>query len=175
MRGLQFHASAANPSHPSHHLHNRPPTSRTIHKTPASYHHQLAISIPPKPASRTHRSWIHQQLTARSLHEAKPNSILHARPPDIDPDERLLPHADRIHLSRLRSGHHPALNAYKLRLAPNEDGACRWCHDEAETTDHLFNCPSLITDRQTAGVSSTTDIWTKPRAAAEFFRALGLM
>ena len=175
MRGTQFYRAACSPGHPSHHLHNPTHTRRHIHNTPATHYRTLWSHIPPLPPSRVEKSWIHEHFVTKTLDSALPNSVLGEAPPSINPDECSLPRAERVHLARLRCGHHPGLLSYENRLRPASDPTCRWCSGPPETTAHLFtDCTALATHRAAAGIVGPVDLWERPAASVDFLRAAGL-
>ena len=93
---------------------------------------------------------------SQCLPHAPSNSILGSPPPPINPVEASLPRADRVHLSRLRCGHHPAILTYEARLRPDTDPACRWCQGPPESVPHLFHSSrSAHTASQQLGISGT--------------------
>ena len=176
MRGTQFFAAASSPGHPTHHLHNPTITRRHHHNTPASHYRTLWSDIPPLPPSRVEKSWIHQHLVTRALNTAPPNSILGERPPSISPVECSMPRSDRVHLSRLRCGHHLGVLSYEHRIRPATDPTCRWCSGPPETVAHLFNeCLAIATQRAAAGVTDATDLWGRPTESLGFLRSIGLL
>ena len=51
----------------------------------------------------------------------------------------------RVHLSRLRCGHHPGILSYEHHLRPDTDPFCCWCRGPSESVDHLFSeCPASM-------------------------------
>ena len=177
MRGAQTIESAKCPDHPLHQIH-LPPTGRRrqIHTTPGHYYGALCASIPPPPPRRSPGSWLHQHFVLRSLESAPPNSLLHEVPPTISTDERSLPRADRVHLSRLRCGHHPSLLSYECRVRPDTDPACRWCGSVPEDLPHLLlTCSALEDPRNRWGITSLRDLWERPAASLAFLRDAGVI
>jgi hypothetical protein len=59
---------------------------------------------------------IHTEITSKALQQFSPNTILDTCPLPIDPSGSTLDREDRVHLARLRCGHHPDLLSYKRRL-----------------------------------------------------------
>ena len=141
---MQFFVGATNPDHPCSHLHNPRITSSRLRNTPASSFTTLLSSIPPTPLNRNNNAWIHQQSVSTYLESAPQNSLLGESPPQTSGDELLLSRANRVHLARLRCGHHPSIPAYEHRIRPDLDPSCRWCRGDPETVLHLFEeCPNL--------------------------------
>jgi hypothetical protein len=102
--------------------------------------------------------------------------VLGEPPPTISLDEALLPRPDRVHLARVRCGHHPALLSYENRIRPDVDPTCRWCGDSPETVSHIFDgCIGLLAERAVIGIRSSRDLWDRPILAVEFLRSIGLI
>ena len=177
MRGVQCFAAASLTDHPLHRpLHQPLGTRRHIHTTPSDRYSQLSAQIPPLPPLRTERSWIHEFFVSRALSEAAPNSILGEAPPPINPDELSLARGCRVHLARLRCGHHLGLHSYENRIRPEEDPNCRWCGSSPETISHLFGeCPRLAGERGASGVGDPRDLWAAPSASLDFLRSIGVV
>ena len=176
MRGLQFFAAASNPEHPCNHLHHPEPTSRNLRTTPSSHFSGLQDALLPTPPGRTQSSWIHEQSVSQYLESAPGNNLLEAPPPSANQEELSLPRQDRVHLSRLRCGHHPAIPSYEHRLRPDTNPTCRWCQGPAETVTHLFeDCPALGGTRGLRGITTVGDLWTSPAASLGFLRDAGVL
>ena len=176
MRGTQFYAAAANPHHPCNHLHRTATTPRNIHKTPASHYDRLLSSIPQIPPRRTERSWIHEQFVSEYLSQVPDNSLLGEPPPNIANSESVLPRDTRVHLARLRCGHHPSLMTYQNRINQTIDPTCRYCGAAPETVPHLMeDCPPLSTLRAAHGVQLVSHLWSRPAESIEFLRSAGLL
>ena len=176
MRGTQFFSGAADPQHPCHHLHHAAPDPRNIHRTPATHYSNLLNQIPPKPPRRTDKSWIHEQFVAEYLSQIPANSLLGEPPPLIADSESSLPRESRVHLARLRCGHHPSLLTYQNRINPATDPTCRYCGTAPETVPHLLeDCSSLSVLRAAHGVHQTSHLWSRPAETIEFLRSAGLL
>ena len=105
-------------------------------ETPAGHYGDILEEIPT--TDRSHGNEIHTAITARSIAALGPNSILGVPPPKIHQSERDLPRQDRIHLSRLRCGHHPALQAYQHRINSNNPPECPNCGTQPHTVIHVM-------------------------------------
>ena len=177
LRGTQLFTAAASPEHPLHdRLHNPIGTQRQIHTTPSAHYTALRTMIPPPPPQRSESSWLHESFVTRYLAAAPSNSVLGEAPPSLMPGELGLPRQDRVHLARLRCGHHPALLSYENRLRPDVDPTCRWCGTTGETVSHLLgDCAGVAGDRLAAGLSSARDLWARPVQALGFLRSIGLV
>ena len=176
MRGVQFFAGATSEEHPCSHLHNPIVTSRSLRTTPASCYSALHSYLPPTPLDRNRNAWIHQQSVSRHLESAPQNSLLGEPPPPISEEELLLPRVDRVHLARLRCGHHPSVPAYEHRIRPDLDPCCRWCQGVPETVLHLFEeCPNLVGHRSAANITSVRALWDSPSSSLSFLRAVGVL
>ena len=74
-------------------------------------------------------------------------SLFWEAPPPINPDEADLHRQERMHLTRLRSGHHLALRSYENLIRSEVDTACRLCGEGPETVSHIFQeCPQLAVE-----------------------------
>ena len=104
MRGAQFLATASeNPDHPCHYMLAHQPTPCSIKTTPQALYTGLLNTS----------SHIHTHFTNIAIQKLGPNTILGTPPPEIHHSEHALPRTDRVHLSRLRCGHHTALATYQ--------------------------------------------------------------
>ena len=176
MRGAQFFAAASDASHPCHHLHSPIATRRQLHRTPASHFRSLHSNVPPPRPQQSERGRIHEHFVSRFLAAAGPNTVLTVPPPSISPDEGSLPRESRVHLARLRCGHHPALHSYEQRLRPEADPACRWCDLGPETVRHLFEeCQDLTVLRAAQGIAGPQDLWDRPAESLAYLRSAGLL
>jgi hypothetical protein len=177
MRGTQLFASASCPGHPLEHLHHPAQgRRRSIHSTPADYYGAQLAPVPPPPPGRTMCSWLHEFFVTRSLDAAPPNSLLQEAPPAISPVETSLPRSGRVHLARLRCGHHPALLAYQNRIRPEVAPTCRWCGAAPEEPVHLFtDCPELDGLRRMRNITSVRDLWENPVSSLALLREAGLL
>ena len=103
------------------------------------------LYLPPIPDDTSLRTHIHTVYTSRTLDIYPVNSILGTLPHHINTQaESHLPREDRVHLSRLRCGHHTDIPAYMDRIgqAPNPD--CPHCNSAESTIEHiLLHCPAL--------------------------------
>ena len=132
--------------------------------------------IPYLPLERSESSWLHQNFVARALADAPPNTLLGEAPPPVNPDKADLHRQERVHLARLRCGHHLTLRSYESCLRPEGDPAFRWCGEGQETITHIFQeCPQLAVERADAGVSNPRDLWGAPAVALRFAEAIGLI
>ena len=151
-------------------------TSRHIHNTPAEHYRSLYLSLPSRPRGLSERAHIHRELTVRSLDSSPVNSILGSHPPPVDPAEKSLPREDRVHLSRLRCGHHTALPHYMHRIGLAPTAACSLCNRAEGTVVHiLLHCPTLQQLRDTHNIHSLEHLWTHPEESLRFLRAAGVV
>ena len=135
MRGTHFYTSTFDPSHPLHYMQTERRTPRNIHTTPATNIHttpathykQHYDTLPPTPSNSSLRTHIHTTYTKRAIHSFRPNSLLGTRPPPVASSEAVLPRPDRVHLSRLRCGHHPSLPSYMHRIGRAALDLCNFC------------------------------------------------
>ena len=176
MRGTQFFAAAADRQHPCNYLHHPDPTPRNLHRTPATHYGELMNRLPPIPPRRTEKSWIHENFVAEHLMRVPANSILGEPPPLTADSESVLPRESRVHLARLRCGHHPSLLTYQNRIDQSVDPACRFCGEAPETVQHLIeDCHDLAALRAAHGVQCTLDLWSCPAETLEFLRSAGML
>ena len=144
--------------------------------SPAVHFSVLQAFRPPTPHDRSQNAWIHQHSVSKYLEQAPSNSILESPPPPINPVEASLPRADHIHLSHLRSGHHPAILTYEARLCPDTDPACRWCQSPPESVPHLFQeCTALVEARRAHGITTVRDLWDSSSPSLGFLREVGVL
>ena len=90
----------------------------------------------------------------------------------ISPSEAsLLPRADRINLSRLRCGHHPAILSNEHRPRPDTLASCHWRRGPLESIVHLFSeCPGLGVECWTHDITSPSDLWNSTSSSLSFLR-----
>ena len=177
MRGTQTLAAAStNTDHPLNYMAEHPHTPRNIKTTPKTlYHTQILSSLPPRPPQTSFQKHIHTQITRRSIHSLKDNTQLHARPPDIHPSESSLSREDRVHLARLRCGHHPALLSYQKRLNDTVQDTCPGCNTAPHTIKHIMeDCTAHNHTRQQHNIQSLRSLWESPVSAVAFLRDSGL-
>ena len=175
MRGTQFLPSAThNQDHPCSYMSNINPTPRRIVETPAGHYGDILEGIPT--TDRSHGNEIHTAITARSIAALGPNSILGVPPPKIHQSERDLPRQDRIHLSRLRCGHHPALQAYQHRINSNNPPECPNCGTQPHTVIHVMEeCEDFAAQRTAHGIEDVRDLWAEPARSIGYLRDMGLL
>lgn len=171
MMGMQFYAGTVDPDHPCHQLQTPLQTRRHIHNTPAAHYSTLLSNIPPPPDNTSMRKHIHTTVTSQTLSSYRPNTILQDHPPQIADEERGLPRADRVHLSRLRCGHHPVLQSYQCRIGNSPTDTCLRCHGAPDSVRHVMaECPTIAPSRHTHGVSTVRDLWDRPVSCIAFLR-----
>ena len=174
MRGTHQYTSTAHPAHPLHHLRSAPtktPRSRPPHKTPASYYTTHLNSLPPTPDDITLRTHIHTVYTRRAIDAFPPNTILGAPPPIIDTREQHLPREDRVHLARLRCGHHTSIPTYMHRIGRASTPTCVHCNSAVGTVEHvLLHCPALQLHRDRHHIHALEHLWELPEKTVGFLR-----
>ena len=177
MRGTQFLATAVhNPNHPCHYMHNKLPTPRHIKNTPHKHYSNILTSLSPPDNPQNYTKHIHTHLTRRALQSRGPNTLLGHPPPDIDKTETQLSRHHRVHLSRLRCGHHPSLHTYKHRLDATHSDTCPHCQAAPHTTTHIMeDCTAWAVHRQHHNIHNTTQLWSGPCRSAAFLRDAGFL
>ena len=170
----QFLVSALRPGHPSHPLVTQDPGPRAETRKPllqtsflGRVSHLLSPegTLEPSTYSSALRS-IHTSSIRQYITSSPPNRILNTQPPAISPSESSLPREYRTTLSQLRSGHCSRLNEYRHRIGLSPSDQCPECSTSLHTVHHVFNCPAAPT------ALSIEDLWTRPRAVAEFLPSL---
>lgn len=177
MRGTQFLASVINNTDsPCHYLHNHPPTHRQIANTPHR-HYSNILNTMPQPANISHyKKHIHTQLTRQALNNQPHNKILNTPPPDISSTETQLSRSERVHLTRLRCGHHQSLYTYKHRIDNTHTDLCPLCQVSPHTVTHLIvDCPNLAAIRQQHNITTTQQLWSDPVDVVHFLRGAGFL
>ena len=171
MRGTHFYTSTLDPSHPLHYMQTERRTPRNIHTTPATHYKQHYDTLPPTPPNTSLRTHIHTTHTTRAIHSFRPNSLLGTRPPPVASSEAVLPRPDRVHLSRLRCGHHHSLPSYMHRIGRAASDLCNFCSLAPGSVSHiLLHCPSLQLHRASHHIHSLDQLWTHPRDCVAFLR-----
>ena len=172
MRGTQFLAAAtANPGHPCHYMLAHQQTPRSIKTTPQALYTGLLNTIPQHSSSH-----IHTHFTNIAIQKLDTSTILGTPPPEIHHSEPALPRADRVHLSRLRCGHHTALATYRKRIDDSVDEVCTDCSTNTHSLTHIMtHCPALTHIRAQHNVSSPLDLWHSPANCLLYLRGSGLL
>ena len=173
-------SSTESPAHPLHHLRSAPARrsrARPPHLTPAMFYQRELDSLPPLPDNISLRTHIHTVYARESLEASQPNTLLGTRPPPADPAlERLLSREDRVHLARLRCGHHMALPSYRHRIGLDRDPSCVYCLAAVGTVEHvLLHCAALRPLRDVHGVGALEHLWERPEEVMSFLRSAGVL
>ena len=163
MRGIQFLASVTNNEHsPCHYLHDHPPSHRQVANAPHKHYTNILNTIPPPPKITQYKKHIHTHLTRQALNNLPNNRILNTPTPTISSTETQLSRSERVHLTRLRCGHHPSLNTYKHRINTHTD-LCPLCQVSPHTVTHLLEvCPNLTALRQYHNINNVLQLWSDP-------------
>ena len=180
MTGTQIFTSTERPEHPLHHLRSAPARRQRAHpphRTAAQFYQEELDSLPPLPDGISLRTHIHTEYTRRYLESTRPNSLLGTRPPPIDPAlEQHLPREDRVHLARLRCGHHTALPSYRLRIALNQDATCVFCLAAEGSAEHvLLHCAVLQPHRDAHDINTLEHLWERPGEVINFLRSASVL
>ena len=176
MRGTHIFSSTTHPSHSLHHLHqapSRPPRrSRVPHTTPAKFYKDSLNSLPPLPDNTSLHSHIHTTLTRETLDTFPPNTLLGAPPPLANTlHEQRLPREDRVHLARLRCGHHTSIPTYMHRIGRAPTPTCVHCNSAVGTVEHvLLHCPALQIHRDRHHIHALEHLWELPEETVGFLR-----
>ena len=121
---------------------------------------------------------IHTYFSSRAIQHLGQNTVLQATPPEIHSSEKTLDRADRVHLTRLRSGHHPALLSYRKRLELDgiTDDTCPNCRLGTHNITHIMeHCTAHTTLRHRHNINSVRDLWDNPIRAVAYLRSTGLL
>ena len=155
---------------------NLPRTPRNIKTTPSTRYLTKLSELPPCPPQTSLHNHIHTQITRQSIQSLKDNTQLHGRPPDIHPSESTLPREDRVHLARLRCGHHPALLSYQKRLDDSADDTCPGSITQTPNIKHIMeDCTAHFHTRQQHNIHSLRDLLERPAPAMAYLKATGLL
>ena len=178
-RGTHIYTSTSDPSHPLHHLRSAPsryPRAFPLHTTPAQFYQNLLDSLPPIPDNITLKTHIHTTFTQRTIDTLPPNTLLGVSPPLTDRvQEQSLPREDRVHLARLRCGHHASIPSYMYRIGLSPDSSCVYCGNAVGTVEHiLLLCPSLQLLRNTHQIHALEHLWERPQEVLAFLRDAAL-
>merc|ERR1711888_146260 len=140
MRGAQFIAKAHNiAEHPLHYFAEGTLPPRIQKQSPNTMYSRILSEIPAPspPAAELTNGHIHTHLTRQAISSMAHNTVLGRQPPAVDIAESTLCRRDRVHLARLRCGHHPALREHQHRMeregAP-VDPTCPLCLSAPQTT-----------------------------------------
>ena len=104
------------------------------------------------------------------------NKILDTLPPIISSTETQLLESERVHLSRLRWGHHPSQNTYKQRIDNTHTNLCPLCQVVPHKVTHLIeDCPNLADLRQQNNIQNALQLWSDPISVVPFLRGAGIL
>ncbi|XP_076039876.1 post-GPI attachment to proteins factor 6 isoform X2 [Oratosquilla oratoria] len=83
---------------------------------------------------------------------------------------------DRVHLARLRCGHHPALLSYQKRLDDRVVNSCPGCNTSPHTIQRIMeDCIIHNHARKQHNIHSIKDLWENPVSAVAFLGETGLL
>ena len=100
-----------------------------------------------------------------TLTNLEPNKVLNTRPPEIDKEEQSLSRKARSELVRLRSVYSHRLRQNMSRIDEEvQDNCSPLCNATPHDTAHLFSWSANLTEL------TVTNLWTKPKEAAEFLQ-----
>jgi hypothetical protein len=166
MLSKQFLLATQKPHHPNRVNLSRPPPPRQMEQTLSSRFgaeiRQMSRPDLPEDEFKSKLKIIHTKSVREALNNMEPNKVLQSAPPPINVSEKDLPRHTRATLAQLRSGYSKYLNSYKARLNPTIVDTCPNCNNHSHTTQHLFTCPSNVTEL------AVTDLWHRPKEAARF-------
>ena len=177
MRGTHIYTSTDCPTHPLHHLRSAPARrqrARPPRTTVAKLYQTELDSIPSIPENTSLHTHIHTVYTNITLDTFPVNAILGTTslPPHINTHaESHLPRDNRVHLSRLRCGHHTVIPTYMHRIGqmPNPDSP--HCNSAEGTVEHLFShCPALQVHRDFHHIHALEHLWERPEETVAFLR-----
>ena len=179
MRGAQFIAKAHNiAEHPLHYFAEGTLPPRIQKQSPNTMYSGILSEIPPPspPATELSNGHIHTHLTRQAISSMANNTVLGMQPPAVDIAESTLCRRDRVHLARLRCGHHPALQVYKHRIDPQRDHTCPLCRSAPQTTRHVMEeCQTLQQLRAQLNITGVLDLWSSPLKAIAYVHRSGIL
>ena len=141
--------------------------SKLLHK-----YYTLDSSTPSPTLWFTHPHALHKHSHTKT----RSNTISGTLPPEIYHSELALPRADRVHLTRLRCGHHTALSTYRKRIDDSVDEVCTHCSTNTHSLTHIMiHCPALTHIRAQHNISSPLDLWHFPANCLFFLRGACLL
>ena len=169
MTNKQFVAACHVPPHPGNKFLNKSPNPRNMKNTIISLYEsnvkeEYQCDPPTNSDYKKVLKTIHSKSVKTTIDSYPPNKVLNSKPPDINNSEQELDRNVRVELSRLRSGYSRLLNSYMSRIDPSIQDVCPRCDLSPHNTQHLFNCPRNPT------TLTKTDLWTRPKLAAEFLQ-----
>ena len=176
MRGTHSYTSYTEPTHPLHYLTHDRPLNRNLRKTPAHYYSNFYNTLPPTPRNTSLRTHIHTHFANRSIYSMQPNTILNSYPPPISEEEKTLSREERVHLSRLRCGHHPVLPSYTHRINLSDSNKYTLCNNAEGSLEHiLLHCTHLQHHRNRYNIQSLEHLWTHPVEVCNFLQDGGVI
>ena len=161
--GKQFLASSFVPGNPGRKQLGKPAPARNLKKTILIYENEVRQKYQDSGENyKTTIKQIHTEEVGKVISSYKPNRVLKAPPPEVNPEESDLNRKTRTRLARLRSGFCQSLNQYMSRIDTNIQNICPLCNSSPHDTEHLFSCSKKTTDL------TVMDLWTRPKLAADF-------
>jgi hypothetical protein len=175
MRGTQFIAASINNiEYPCYYLRDHPPTHRQIVQTPHRYYTNILNTVPP-PQGNTSTKKTHNYDTENSG-AGRQQKVLGHPPPDISSTETQLSRLKRVHLARLRCGHHPSLQTYANRICQADTDTRPSFQRAPHTITHLLlECPLWQDLRQHHHITSALQLWSNPLSVVSYLREGGLL
>ena len=159
----QFLAASFQNCHPAHQNLEKNRSARNLKPTCLNYKDEVGEKF----RGGTYKDVLkklHTEAFSKTLQRYKPNRVLQANPPEINPEEAELSRSVRSKLCRLRSGFCRSLNSYMSRIDKDISDVCPKCNMTPHDTLHLFNCPRNQTEL------SPTKLWTEPQKVAKFLK-----
>ena len=160
----QYLAGTFLPAHPGNKNLDRQPSVRRLKPTLLQYKGEVATKFEAGSLHKQVLRDLHTEAVEDTLTNLEPNKVLNTRPPEIDKEEQSLSRRARSELARLRSGYSRRLMSYMSRIDEEVQDNCPLCNSTPHDTAHLFSCSANPTEL------TVTDLWTKPKKAAEFLQ-----
>ena len=101
---------------------------------------------------------IHTHIVTQNTASLSHNKVLNDIAPYIHPSEQTLTHSLRRTLAQLRTDKSPLLLSYLHKISPTTypSPRCPLCNHHSHDTQHLFQCPNVLTPL------SPRDLWSNP-------------
>jgi ribonuclease HI len=124
--------------------------------------------------------WLFDSAVARISAAQPPFLLQHERArstyAEVPLREPTTSKAELLSFRRFRMGHSIELRGYAKRIGLAEEGECRWCGADDETSTHLvLQCAALAAERQLLGIRRLSDLSTKPNLSLAFWRHIRLL
>ena len=119
------------------------------------------------------RIHIHTHFADRGIYALKASVILNSYPPPISEEEKTLLREERVHLYRIRCGHHPVLPSYTHRINLTVSDTCN--STEGSLEHIILQCPHSQPYNDRYKIQSLEHLWKHAVEGCNFLQDEGVI